>query len=56
MSLLLLKELIIISLFVNLLIQRMKDHFLIEWKDGINSNRKLCDYVYFKVHFGYEMF
>ena len=42
--------------FVNLLIQRMKDHFLIEWKDGINSNRKLCDYVYFKMHFGYETF
>ena len=42
--------------FVNLLIQRMKDQFLIEWKDGINSNRKLCDYVYFKINFGYEMF
>ena len=41
--------------FVNLLIQRMTDHFLIEWKDGINSNRKLCDYVYFKMQFGYEM-
>ena len=41
--------------FVNLLIQVMKDHFLIEWNDGINSNRNLCDYVYFKMHFGYEM-
>ena len=42
--------------FVNLLIQRMKDLFLMEWKYGINSKRKLCDYVYFKTHFGYETF
>ena len=42
--------------FLNLLIQRMKDHFLIEWKDGINGNRKLCDYANFKIQFGYETF
>ena len=39
-----------------LLIPRMQDQFLAEWKEGINSNRKLCDYVNFKVQFGYEMY
>ena len=42
--------------FLNLLIQRMKDHFLIEWKDGINGNRKLYGYANFKIQFGYETF
>ena len=38
------------------LVQRMKDQFLVEWKEGINSNRKLCNYVNFKTHFGYELY
>ena len=38
------------------LVQRMKDQFLVEWKEGINSNRKLCNYVNFKTHFGHELY
>ena len=41
--------------FLRELVQIMKDQFLVEWKDGINSNRKLSNYVNFKTHFGCEL-
>ena len=43
-------------IYINNFVQRMKDIFVTEWKDKIKQNRKLCEYINFKTHFGYEMY
>jgi hypothetical protein len=44
------------QLFLKHFVQRLKDMFLQDWHEAVNSNRKLSWYILFKKEFTYEYY